>query len=231
MNKILLSSIVALASAGVTLSVSAKASEDKVRQGRASVQASTNQSLPSQSEQKSSSNRRVESAHGNQGQTNAKHHSHNSSQHSSGQHSSSHYNQHRYDPATEMRRALKHLWKEHRYQDSYGRRKRNDDHHEHGRNMRSKGKHSSSTRSANTSSSRSYNSTVSRFQDDPHFVRYYDNDFYVYLNDRYYQDHFRGPWWGHYHRGDYCRTKHNYLMHDDVRNLLMLGLVIDLVSY
>jgi hypothetical protein len=220
MNKILLSSLVALASASITLSASARGTEDKVRQGRASVQPSINQSAQHHSEQKNATSRHSNSGHG---QSNSKHQSHNNNQYSSGQHNSAYHNQHRYDPAKEMRKALKHLWKEHRYQDSYGRRKRDDGHHEHSRNTRSKGKHSSSNRS--------YNSTVSRYQNDPHFVRYYDNDFYVYLNDRYYQDHFRGPWWGHYHRGDYCRTKHNYLMHDDVRNLLMLGLVIDLVSY
>ncbi len=122
-----------------------------------------------------------------------------------------------YDPAEEMRSALRHIWKEHRFDDYRGRRGQ----HRHGKQQRhghsSKHKHGGHE-------SRSY--AWERY-DDPHYVRYYDNDFYVYLNDPYYREHLRGAWWGHYHRGEYCRTKHRYLLHDDIRNLMMLGLIID----
>jgi len=127
-----------------------------------------------------------------------------------------------YDPAKEMRSALKHIWQEHRFDSARrgGRyNSRNGGHQEHDEHHYKQQKNGGGKHRTQSYAWQRY--------DDPHFVRYYDNDFYVYLNDPYYREHMRGPWWGHYHRGDYCNSKHRYLLHDDMRNLMMLGLVVD----
>lgn len=187
MNKLLLATI---ASLSLALSCSAVA-----RPAATASIANDNTELRQGRVMSSKSESRSVSKHGHK-----KHHSHSGHQHRGW-----------FDPADEMRKALRHIWKEHRFDDHRGRR----GHHRQSRHGHKKHQ---------GHGTRSY--AWDRY-DDPHYVRYYDNDFYVYLNDAYYRDHLRGPWWGHYHRGEYCRTKHRYLLHDDLRNLMMLGLIID----